>query len=272
MKTTYFQDKTIWITGASSGIGESFAKKLSALGAYVILSARRKGELERVKSSLAHPAKSEIAIIDMLSKEEIDLVSKRLLSKHQIDIIFLNAGISQRSKVVDTQFETEALIMNTNFHGLIRLAKHVLPSMIDRKDGHFVVMSSVTGKIGVPGRSSYSASKHALHGYFDSLRAEVSDDGISVTIVCPGYVYTNISSNAILGNGEAQNTIDEDSKNGMNVEKFVHIATKGIAKRREELLIGGREVLGVYLKRFFPRILSKLLQRKRRKDDKSKRI
>ena len=261
MALSYFANKTIWITGASSGIGEGFAKELSSLGAYVILSARRKTELERVQNSLIHPDRSEICLLDMEDSNQIDLVSKEIQNNHQIDIVILNAGISQRSQVISTDFETEQKIMNINFHGLVRLAKQVLPEMLRKKSGHFVIMSSVAGKLGIPGRSTYSASKHALHGYFDALRAEVSNDGITVSIVCPGYIFTNISQNAVLGNGQSQNKIDDNSKNGMKVEKFISKALKGIARKEQELLIGGKEVLGVYVKRFFPRILNRIIKK-----------
>lgn len=261
MHLDYFKNKTVLITGASSGIGACFAKKLSHLGAYVILTARRENELLRIQSELSDPTKSKVFVMDMLNKDEIDRVSMEIMKDHQIDLVFLNAGISQRSSVLNTTFETEVKIMQTNYLGLTRLAKHVLPQMLDQQAGHYIVISSVAGKIGVPGRSSYAASKHALHGYFDSLRAEVTDRGLFVTIICPGYVHTNISANALLSDGRPQNKIDQNSKNGMAVDVFVNKALKGVAKKKQELLIGGKETFGVLIKRAFPSLLNRIVKK-----------
>jgi short-subunit dehydrogenase len=261
----YFNKKTVLITGASSGIGACFAQHLSQLGAYVILTARRKDELLRIQAELSHPDQSVIFVMDMLDNDQIDKVTSQIMQDHNIDIVLLNAGISQRSTVLATAFETEEKIMKTNYFGLTRLAKLVLSQMVERKQGHYIVMSSVTGKIGVPGRSSYAASKHALHGYFDSLRAEVTDLGLFVTIICPGYVYTNISKNALLADGSPQNSIDKNSKNGMEVDIFVNKALKGIAKKKQELLIGGKETFGVVLKRIFPSMLNNIVKKVKEK-------
>jgi short-subunit dehydrogenase len=261
MELNYYRNKTVLITGGSSGIGESFAKNLSLLGAHVIISARREDELLRVQSQLAFPANSNVCVMDMTNEDQIDLVCNQILSQHKIDIVILNAGISQRSIVLKTSFKVEERIMQTNFFGLTRVAKHLLPQMIERGKGHFVVMSSVTGKIGVPGRSSYAASKHALHGYFDSLRAEVSDLGLFVSIICPGYVFTSISENALMADGSPQNKIDKNSKTGMQVDDFVKKALKGIAKKKQEMLIGGKETLGVTIKRFFPGLLNNIVKK-----------
>ncbi|GLR19633.1 SDR family oxidoreductase [Portibacter lacus] len=261
MGIKYFQDKTIWITGASSGIGEGFARALSEAGAYVILSSRREKVLQEIQSQLAFPNRSKVVTIDMEDNNSIDAACEMINNEFQIDMVILNAGISQRSRILDTEFQTEQRIMQTNFIGAARLTKLILPKMVEKQKGHFVVLSSVTGKIGVPTRSMYSASKHALHGYFDSLRAELTDSGIFVTILCPGYVYTNISKNAVLGDGAPQNSIDENSKNGMLVDTFVEKALKGIAKKKQEMLIGGKETMGVVIKRFFPSLLNNIIKK-----------
>ncbi|MCL4131767.1 UNVERIFIED_CONTAM: hypothetical protein GTU68_024187 [Idotea baltica] len=197
----------------------------------------------------------------MEDSDLIDGACHQVLAEHDVDIVILNAGISQRSKVLDTELLTEQKILQTNFIGVSRLTKRILPRMVERGRGHFVVMSSVTGKIGVPTRSMYAASKHALHGYFDSLRAELCDRGINVTILCPGYVYTNISKNAVLGDGSPQNSIDDNSKNGLSVENFVSKALLGIGKQKQEMLIGGKETYGVIIKRFFPGLLNNIIKK-----------
>ncbi len=256
----YFQNKNIWITGASSGIGRAFAIQLSALGAFVILSSRNTEKLKQVQSELQHPIKSFIFAIDMEDEKSIAEASKKILDQYEVDILIHGAGISQRSSCLETSFETEDKIMKTNFQGVTRLTKPVLNSMSQRRKGHFVILSSVSGKIGTPFRSSYAASKHALHGYFDSLRAEESDNGISVTIICPGYINTNISQNALLGDGSPHVKKDANSENGMNVDLFVKKALKAISQKKSEVNIGGKEIFGIILKRFLPNILNRIVK------------
>ncbi|WP_235296340.1 SDR family oxidoreductase [Portibacter marinus] len=255
MSRNYFKDKTIWITGASSGLGESFAKSLSKRGGHIILSSRRKSELQRVQSELLNPEKSRIVTVDMEQSASIDAASQSILDLEKVDIAILNAGISQRSSALDTDLEVEEKIMAVNYFGVVRAAKNILPTMLRSGFGHLVIISSVTGKIGVPHRSTYAASKHALHGYFDSLRAELEEKGIKITMICPGYVHTKISSNALDGSGKPQQKIDENSKNGMTTEAFMRKAIPAIENQKREALIGGKETLGVYLKRFIPSLL-----------------
>lgn len=262
MQPDYFRGKKIWITGASSGIGRALTLLLSASGASIILSSRNSDTLKEVASACDNPDSTYINPLDTSSIKDIDQVCSMVLKDHFVDILILNAGISQRAFALDTEFETEERIMNTNFRGVSRMAKHVLRQMVSRNSGHIVIMSSVTGKIGVPGRSSYAASKHALHGYFDSVRAEVFKHNIKVTIICPGYIHTSISQNALLGDGSAHVKKDENSANGMKVEVFTRKALKAIAKQREEVYIGSKEILGIYIKRFYPKLLRTIMQKR----------
>jgi short-subunit dehydrogenase len=256
----YFQNKKIWITGASSGIGRALAEELSRLGSYVILSSRNQNSLTSIKSQLSHPEKCEIHALDMEDEPGIDNTCKTVLEKHEIDIFILNAGISQRANAHETSSETERRIMQTNFFGGVRMSKSILKQMKTNAKGHFIIMSSVTGKIGVPGRSSYAASKHALIGYFDSLRAEEEDNGIFVTTVCPGYIHTNISQNALKANGKPQLTKDQKSADGMPVNIFVNKLLKAVSRKKKEVIIGGKETLGIYLRRINPNLLFKVVK------------
>jgi short-subunit dehydrogenase len=178
----------------------------------------------------------------------------------RIDVLFNNAGISQRGSVVESQFENYRTIMEINFFGVVALTKAVLPIMVSQKSGNIAVTSSISGKLATPMRSGYCASKHALHGFFDSLRAEVWKDNIHVTLVCPGYIQTDISKNAIAADGSSHGKMDENQLKGLSVEKCAEKIVGAIQENREEISIGGKETLGIYIKRFFPKILSKIVR------------
>jgi dehydrogenase/reductase SDR family member 7B len=258
-----FTSKTIWITGASSGIGEALTYEFSKLGAKIIISARRIEELERVKSNCLKPENINIQPLDLTEHAEIKEISKRVLNENGfVDILINNGGISQRSLTKNTPLEIDKKIMDINYFGTICLTKEILPSMIEKKQGHIVTLSSLTGKFGAPLRSAYAASKHALHGFFDTLRSEIWRDNIYVTLICPGYVHTNVSVNALTSSGKAQNSMDPETANGLKPEDLAKSIIKAIKNKKEELVIGGKEVMGVYLKRFFPKLLSKIVRKK----------
>jgi short-subunit dehydrogenase len=200
--------------------------------------------------------------MDMENLDQIKTASEYVLSSFiHIDILFNNAGISQRSLAVETDFSVDKRLMNLNYFGPVFLTKCVLPSMIQRKEGHIVVMSSLTGKFGTPLRSAYAASKHALHGFFDSLRAEVFDDRIKVTIICSGYIKTNIAINALTQSGEKQKSNDPGIENGMLPERVAQKIINAIYKNKFELTLGGKEKMGVFLKRFFPTLFASIIRK-----------
>ena len=248
-----FTDKRIWITGASSGIGEALTYLLSERGAEIIISSRRIEELERVKNKCKNKDKIHIQLLDLENHDQIIPTTKDVIDLFgKIDILINNGGISQRSLAKVTPPEVDKKIMDVNYFGTIYLTKALLPYMIDNKGGHIVVISSLTGKFGAPMRSAYSASKHALHGFFETLRAECQGDGIQVTLICPGYVKTNVSINALTAAGESQNTMDKSTENGMHPSKLAKKIVRSIERNRKELITGGPEILVVYIKRFFP--------------------
>jgi len=258
-----FNNKTIWITGASSGIGEALTYEFSKLGAKIIISSRRKEELERVKENCAKKENIQIQELDLAKHDEIPEIVNQVLNQNtKIDILINNGGISQRSLSKETPLEIDKKIMNINYFGTICLTKAVLPSMISNKEGHIVVISSLTGKFGAPLRSAYAASKHALHGFFDTLRIETWKDNINVSIICPGYIRTNVSINALTANGAAQNSMDPETDKGMKPEILAQHIIKAIKNKKEELVVGGKETLGVYIKRFFPKLFSKIIRKK----------
>lgn len=255
--------KVIWITGASSGIGKALAIDYAEQGAQLILSARNKKALEVVKSSCSNAGNIKVLPLDLTDNSDLSsVVSKAIGLFGKVDILINNAGISQRALVKDTVLEVDRQIFEVNYFGTIALTKALLPHFLHRKSGQFVVISSVVGKIGTPLRSSYSASKHALHGFYDSLRAENFEEGIRVTIICPGFVNTDVSINALTGKGEKQGTKDKATANGLTPKVFAKKAVKAIQRERQEVVIGGKlELLAVYVKRFFPLLLSRMVRK-----------
>lgn len=191
-----FQNKVIWITGASSGIGRALAIELSNQDALLIISARSKAALEAVKKSCKNPSNVWVLPLDLEAHSSfIKITATAIQIFGKIDILVNNGGISQRSLAAETNISVDKKIMEVNYTGTVALTKTILPHFIENNKGQFVVTTSMVGLIGTPLRSSYAASKHALHGFFDSLRAEVFDYNIAVTLICPGFVSTNISMN-----------------------------------------------------------------------------
>jgi dehydrogenase/reductase SDR family protein 7B len=258
-----FNDKIIWITGASSGIGKALAIALSKRNAKLILSSRNEVELQKVKELCENTAAIQILPIDLEDYHNlIEKTAQALTFFGEIDLLFNNGGISQRSLAKDTSIDVDKRIMDINYLGTIALTKALLPHFIQKNSGHFVVTTSIVGKVATPLRSSYSASKHALHGFFDSLRAEVYQNNIKVTLVCPGFVQTNVSLNALTGDGSPQNKMDAATNNGLTSEDFVIQLLKAVKNEKQEVYIGGfKEKLGVYTKRFFPKLLSVMIRK-----------
>lgn len=248
--------KTIWVTGASSGIGESLTYQLNQMGCKLVISSRNEAELRRVKKNSHNSDTIKIIPLDLANFKGLALKTKEAITAFgTIDILINNAGISQRSYIADTDFEVYEKLMNVNYLGTIALTKALLPHFTERKKGHFVTVTSLMGKFGSPLRSGYCAAKHALHGFFDVLRMEHEEDGIAVTLICPGFVQTSIAKNALIADGTPQNLQDNATANGIPVEIFSKKMIRAIEKRKFEAYIGGKETFTVYLKRLFPRLL-----------------
>lgn len=264
---SYYYQKVVWITGASSGIGEALAYELAKRGAKLILSSRRKEELERVKGNCFAPAQPNIRILplDLAQSATLQLTTEAAMQLFgKIDILINNGGISQRSLAKETSIEVDRRLMEVDYFGTVALTKHLLPHFLRQKFGHIVVVSSVMGIIGTPYRSGYSAAKHALHGFFDSLRAEVWKDckKIHITIVCPGWIRTNVTINALKGDGTILNEMDRTTAAGLKPSDFVMKMLRAIQSEKEEVYIGGfTEVMAVYLKRFLPKLFSKVVRK-----------
>ena len=255
------KNKVVWVTGASSGIGEALVYELDSLGAKLIISSRNRDELYRVKMNCRNTMNVHVLQIDLEKSETLPQKAKDAIKIYQrIDLLINSGGISQRSLALETDFGTEERIMKVNFWGTVMLSKEVLPGMIANGGGNIVAISSLVGKFGTRFRSSYAASKHALHGYFDSLRSEIFDKNIKITLVCPGFIKTNVTINALTADGSPQGTMDAAQADGMEPSHCAKEILKALSAGKEEVYIGGKEIKGVWLKRFFPLQFSKYLR------------
>ena len=258
-------NKVVWITGASSGIGEALAYEFAKEGAKLILSARRMDELQRVKTSL-HLSEENCLVLplDLANTSTIYELTNKVIEKYgRIDILVNNGGFSQRSLVKDTSIDIDRKIMEVNFFGTVAITKSVLPFLLRQKSGNIIVISSISGKFGFYLRSAYSASKHALHGFFESLRMEIYNDNIKVLIVCPGKIRTNISVNAMMSDGSKHNKMDDSTEQGVSAEECAKQIIQAVKTNKEEIFIGGKELRAVWIKRFFPKLFSRLIRKQK---------
>ena len=263
---TQINGKVIWLTGASSGIGEALAYELARKKVKLILSARRKEELERVKGNCHPLAQPDIRILplDLGEAATLQLITEAAIQLFgHVDILINNGGISQRSLAKETVLVVDRRIMEVDYFGTVALSKYLLPHFLKRKGGHYVIISSVMGLIGTPYRSGYAGAKHALHGFFDSLRAELWKESkmIFVTLICPGWVKTNVSMNALIGDGSKLNQMDTTTDDGLDPKIVAKKIISAIEKKKSEVYIGGmKEVAAVYLKRWVPNLFSKFVR------------
>ncbi|MEY2941684.1 MAG: hypothetical protein RJA67_1370 [Bacteroidota bacterium] len=255
-----FHNKVVWITGASSGIGEALAYAFAAEGAQLVLSARREEELQRVAKACGN---AYVLPFDMLSlSEHAGRVQDVIQTYGRIDYLVLNAGVSQRSFVKDTEFDVYRRLFEVNFFSIVSLTQAVLPVFTAQKSGVFVPVASVAGRISTPRRAAYGATKHALIGFFDSVRAEVFNDGIRVTTILPGYIKTNISLHAMNEKGEAYGKMDPNQAKGLDPGFTAQKILQAILAEKNEFFIGGfLEGFGLFVKRFFPSIMPFMLRK-----------
>jgi short-subunit dehydrogenase len=260
-----FSGKVVWITGASSGIGEALVHEFARLGSKIILTARREPELQRVAKEAGLTNENSLILpIDLYHTEDIAQSVEKIMQKFgTIDILVCNAGVVQRFAVKDSPIAVDRQIMELNFFANTAVTKSVLPIMLEKKSGHIVVISSVLGKVALPNRSMYAASKHALHGFYDALRGEVFRDNIGVTIICPGYVKTNISINALNASGKQYGKMDMGQENGISPEKCAKGIIRAVQNNKDEVFIGGKEIRVLLLKRFFPGLLNYIMKRRK---------
>ncbi|KEC83730.1 MULTISPECIES: SDR family NAD(P)-dependent oxidoreductase [Acinetobacter] len=257
------EGKVVWITGASSGIGKALAAECALQGAQVVLSARRLEELEKVRISLLNPDHHISVAMDITDEAQVRHAYEQVLEeKGRIDWLINNAGLSQRALIADTSMQTERAIMEIDYFSQVFLTKLVLPTFLAQKSGRIAYISSVAGLLGTQYRASYSAAKAAIHMWANSLRAEVAQDGVNVSVIFPGFVKTNVSFNALNGAGKAQAHQDEAIENGLEADDFAQKTVSALLKGQEYIVVGGRkEKLGVLVSRLSPSTLYKMIRK-----------
>ncbi len=254
-------NSVVWITGASSGIGKAFAEYYHNLGYFVILSSRNIEALKEVANGLSKPNHSFVQELDLEDIDSFNGITKKLIEKFgKIDILINNGGISQRGEAGDTSLDVDRKIMEINYFGNIALTKALLPYFRQRNKGQIIVISSIAGKFGFFLRSAYAASKHALQGFYETLILEEAKHNIFVTIAYPGKINTPISLSALNSNGEKHGKMDHNQATGMPAEKCVKLIAKAADKKRKSIVVGGKETIPVFLKRFFPSLFWKIIK------------
>lgn len=250
-------EKVVLITGASSGLGESLAHTFYKAGCKLILAARRTNELERVKKDLLALDVGTVTFppvilpLDLADLKDISTFAQKTLEVHnQIDILVNNGGISVRATAISSAVDIDLKLMVVNYFGSVALTKALLPSMLKRKSGHICFISSVQGKFALPYRSAYSASKHALQAFSDSLRSEVANKGVHVTCISPGYIRTQLSMNALTGRGEAYGKMDKATNSGMRPEKVANRILNAIVCKEKDVMMSDLQAKFAYYTRY----------------------
>ena len=258
-----WNNQIVWVTGASSGIGKACAESWARRGATVVLSARKAETLDAVAAPLRdNGADVHVVTLDLSNSDSLPAVAQHVEEKiGPVDVMVHCGGISQRSKAIETALDVDRRVMEIDYFGTLALTKALLPGMVKRGRGHFVVVTSLMGLFSSPLRSGYCGAKHALHGFFESLRAEHHNDGLKVTMVCPGFIRTNISLNAVVGDGSQQGTMDAKTGAGMTAEQCAERMVKAVERNKAEVLIGRYEILAAYIKRLSPALLRRIVRR-----------
>ncbi len=256
-----FADKIVWITGASSGIGEATAYRMAMEGASLVLTSRNESALEKVREKCLADGATDAKVLsaDLSNLENLAQVSERAWSLFgKIDIFFCNAGISQRSNTIDSQMDVIDKVMDVNYFAPVTITKTILPKMIANGGGQIAVTTSIAGKFGFPLRCAYSSSKFALYGFFETVQAECYKDNIRVTFVCPGRVQTNISLYALEKDGTPHGKMDAGQAGGITSEKAARKIVNAIYRKKREVLVGGKELIMVHIKRWFPGLAARI--------------
>lgn len=256
---TAVKGKTIWLTGASSGIGLALAKQLAEAGAALILTSRREQQLEELRQALPNSDKHRVLALDLSQPETTQAAAEHALADTRVDILINNAGVSQRSKALDTDLSVYRQLMEIDYFGVVALNQVVMPKMIAQGAGHIVTVASVAGKVGSKLRSGYSGAKFAVVGYMDCLRAEMAEHNVQVTSILPGFVNTQIAINALQADGKQQGHNDPEIEQGISADECAAGIIRAIQTNKAEAIIGkGLSALAPTLKRFFPGLVRRI--------------
>lgn len=260
---SYFKDKTVIVTGASSGIGKALVEELSEKGAQIVLIARNRSlMLSNMESLKIAPERYLILEVDLSQKVDFNsLVAQILIKFPKIDILINNAGIAQKSLIQETSEEVERRVMEVNYFANINLTKAILPHFIAQKSGQIVGISSILGEIGLPFVGPYCASKHALNGYYNSLAYDIEKHNIFVSIVSPGFISTEITKKSLTGQGETHNKDSLAQEKGMSAKACAKGILKNISKKKRQSYVGGIEVFMPKFAFYFPKLFHFLMKK-----------
>tara|TARA_B100000401_G_scaffold284780_1_gene194638 strand:- start:816 stop:1619 length:804 start_codon:yes stop_codon:yes gene_type:complete len=264
------KNKVVIITGASSGIGKSCAFEFARAGASVVLASRNFELLNEIHNKLISKGYHSIAIkTDVTNPEDCKhLISETLRVFKKIDILINNAGISMRANFNDLDLSIIEKIMQVNFFGTVNCTKYALPYILESK-GSIVGVSSIAGHKGLPGRTGYSASKFAMHGFLESLRLENLNKGLHVLIACPGFTASNIRKNALCKDGSTQSQSPRNEIKMMQPERVAQHIISAVKKRKNSIVLTINGKLTVFLNKFFPKIVDSLVYNHMSKEEDS---
>jgi dehydrogenase/reductase SDR family protein 7B len=257
-----FAGKLIWITGASSGIGEALAYELAEQGAHLILSARREERLTAVRARCTHPERHHVLAFDVADTSAHAALVERVIQEHgRIDMLINNAGVSQRALAKETALDVDRRLFEVDYFGAVSLIKQVLPHMLARRAGSIVAVSSLAGLVATPYRSSYAAAKAALLAFHDALRAETYDAGIEVSVLCPGFVATEIAQSALVGDGSASAGRHPLHAGALSAESFARQAVARLRAGDRLIVVAGKEKALWWLARVSPGLAARVVRR-----------
>ena len=260
----HFKDKVVWITGASSGIGEELSIQLARQQAKLIITARNmEGLLKVQEKCLVYTSFCKIVLADLaIEVNAVNAVNDALQQFGNIDIVILNAGVTQRSLAIETDIKVYRQLMEINFFAAVIITQKLLPYFKQQQNGHIVAISSVAGLMGFPLRSGYAAAKHAMMGYFETLQTEKPVNGLNFTIVSPGRINTNISLAALTKDGTAHQQKDKGQLNGIPVDICAAKILLAIKKNKKHIIIARGEYLLWVIKWFMPSLFYKIAHKK----------
>lgn len=269
---TYFKDKVIIITGASSGIGLATARLFAGMGAKLSLAARSIDILESLTSELTDDRSRILCIKTDVSVEEDcrRLIEETVRRFGKIDILINNAGISMRAPFLDVNLEVIKKLMNVNFWGTVYCSKYALPEILKTK-GSIAGVISTAGYVAIPGRTGYVTSKYAIRGFLETLRIEHLYDGINILVFAPGYTASNVRNAALLADGSPQGYSPKDEGKLMSAEKVAEKLAYGLYRRKKEMILTALGYWDIWLYRRFPRLMDRVqlhyIRRKEKQND-----
>uniref|UniRef100_A0A671EIF2 Dehydrogenase/reductase SDR family member 7B n=1 Tax=Rhinolophus ferrumequinum TaxID=59479 RepID=A0A671EIF2_RHIFE len=275
----YLQNAVVVITGATSGLGRECAKVFYAAGAKLVLCGRNREALEELTKELTASQVTKVEMhkpymvtFDLADPGAIVAATAEILRCFGcVDVLINNAGVSYRGAITDTTMDVDKTVMEINYFGPVALTKALLPSMIKRQRGHIVAISSIQGKISIPFRSAYAASKHATQAFFDCLRAEMEQYEIEVTVISPGYIHTNLSLNALTADGSKYGVMDKTTAQGRRPVEVARDVLAAVGKKKKDVILADLlPSLAIYLRTLAPGLFFSLMASRARKEQKSK--